>query len=57
MSYANLISDVKSQVADDKLVKHRRAQIVAGAVELFSDRVITRPRCRTWRNGPESARA
>jgi len=37
MSYADLIIDVKSQVADEHLVKHRRAQIVGGAVELFSE--------------------
>jgi AcrR family transcriptional regulator len=37
MSYADLINDVKSQVTDTGLVKHRRAQIVAGAVELFSE--------------------
>ena len=37
MSYADKIIDVKSQVTDVKLVKQRRAQIVAGAVELFSE--------------------
>lgn len=37
MNYADLTNDVKSQVADEMLVKHRRAQIVAGAVELFSE--------------------
>ena len=36
MSYADHIIDVKSQVMDEKLVKQRRAQIVAGAVQLFS---------------------
>jgi AcrR family transcriptional regulator len=37
MSYADLINEVKSQVSDEGLVKQRRAQIVAGAVELFSE--------------------
>ena len=37
MSYADLIIDVKSQVSDEILVKNRRAQIVGGAVELFSE--------------------
>src|SRR3990172_491747 len=36
MSYDDHIIDVKSQVMDEKLVKQRRAQIVAGAVQLFS---------------------
>ena len=37
MSYDEHIVEVKSQVMDEKLVRHRRAQIVAGAVELFSE--------------------
>lgn len=37
MSYDDHIIDVKSQVTDEKLVKQRRAQIVASAVQLFSE--------------------
>lgn len=34
--YADRIVDVKSQVTDEALVKQRRAQVVAAAVQLFS---------------------
>ena len=36
MSYDEHIVEVKSQVMDEKLVRQRRTQIVAGAVQLFS---------------------
>ena len=36
MSIADHSIDIKSQVADEALVRQRRAQIVAGAVQLFS---------------------
>lgn len=37
-SFSSRALDVKSQVTDEKLVRERRAQIVAGAVELFSEK-------------------
>lgn len=37
-SFADRVIDVKSQVTDEGLVKERRAQIVHGAVQLFSEK-------------------
>ena len=38
LSFADRVIDVKSQVADEELVKDRRAQIVLGAVQLFAEK-------------------
>jgi AcrR family transcriptional regulator len=37
MNYGGHSTDGKAQVTDEKLVRQRRAQIVAGAVQLFSE--------------------